>query len=246
MVQFEVVEPIEHMWPLVRTNGQIDKVLEDVKKQPGFVLYTIVNKALKQYLKKQCSILNIPCVSPLTRVTSDLSGYLGLKASHEAGKQHQLDEEYFSRVEAVNFALTHDDGQSSWDLEEADIVLVGASRTSKSPTCMYLAHRGYRVANIPFVPGSELPGNLDQLTEPLIVGLTISPKRLVQIRKNRMLSIKSNTESLYTDLDEVDDEVKQSRRLFSKHHWPVIDVSRRSVEETAAQVIKLFNEHRKK
>jgi len=149
-------------------------------------------------------------------------------------------------VEAVNFALTHDDGQSSWDLEEADIVLIGASRTSKSPTCMYLAHRGYRAANIPFVPGSELPGNLDQLTEPLIVGLTINPERLVEIRKNRLLSIKSETTSLYTDHNEVSDEVKQVRRLCAKYQWPVIDVSRRSVEETAAQVIKLFNERLKK
>lgn len=242
MGQFEHVEAEEHVWSLVRTKGQVEKVLEEISRNPGFVMYTISNKNLKKQLKIGCEKLKVPCVAILSRVISDLSGYLGINPSQQVGKQHELDDDYFNRVEAMNFSLSHDDGQSAWDLEEADIVLVGVSRTSKSPTTMYLAQRGYRTANIPFVPGGELPGNLESLKGPLIIGLTINSEILMQIRKNRMLSIKSDTESLYTDRGEIKDELAKARKLFSKHGWPVIDVSRKSVEETAAQIIKLYQE----
>lgn len=245
MAQFEGFEVEEHYWSLIRTKGQVDKVLEAMAQQPGFAMYTIADQHLRQYFKEGCDRLDIPCCPVLSRVISDLSGFFGVKATPQPGRQHELDEEYFSRIEAINFSLTHDDGQSTWDLEEADIILVGASRTSKSPTSMYLAYRGFRTANIPFVPGVPLPGNLEKLVHPFIVGLTISSDVLSQIRKNRMLSLNENDENSYTDIDGIKDELKEARRVFLKNNWPVIDVTRRSVEETAATIIQYYQNRKK-
>ncbi len=245
MAQFEGVEVEEHTWPLVRTKGQLDKVLEGVRKNRGFVMYTIADKNLRKYLRENCDKLNVPCISVLSRVISDLSSFLDMKTTaHQPGRQHELDEEYFSRVEAINFALVHDDGQSTWDLEEADVVLIGASRTSKSPTSMYLAYRGYRAANVPYVMGVPLPENVTKLKNPLVVGLTISPDVLVQIRKNRLLSMKEDKETDYVNIDKVEEELAEVRKLFAKHKWPVIDVTRRSVEETTANIIQIFQKRK--
>lgn len=241
LVQFEGVEVEEHYWSLIRTRGQVDKIIEEVKEHRGFVMYTLADEKLRQYLKAQCDALNVPNVSVLSRIISDFSRYLGMKVTTEdvAGKQHEMNEEYFSRVEAINYALNHDDGQGSYELDEADVVIVGASRTSKSPTCMYLAYRGYQAANIPFVSGIPLPQELDQLKHTLVVGLTINPERLVQIRRNRLLSIdKDNSDTNYTDLDEVKEELVYAQRLFTRKGWPVIDVTRSSVEETTAKIIQ--------
>jgi regulator of PEP synthase PpsR (kinase-PPPase family) len=241
LAQFEGVEVEEHTWSLVRTRGQVDKVLESVRKTGGFVMYTMADKNLRHHIKKSCQSMNIPCVSVLSKVITGLSDFLHIKTTaHQPGKQHELDEEYFARVEAINFALAHDDGQSVWDLEEADVLLIGASRTSKSPTSMYLAYRGYRAANVPYVSGVPLPDIIETLKKPLIVGLTISPDVLVQIRKNRLLSLNEDTATDYIDIEKVKDELIEVRKIFTKNNWPVIDVTRRSVEETTATIIQYF------
>lgn len=247
LAQFEGVDVEEHSWSLIRTKGQVDKALEGIRHKPGFVMYTMADKTLRRYFKDGCAKINIPCTSVLSKTIYDLSNYLDIKATtKQPGKQHELDEEYFSRVEAINFALAHDDGQSVWDLEEAEIVLVGVSRTSKSPTSMYLAFRGYRSSNVPYVPNVPLPEVLFRLKKPLIVGLTIGPEVLLQIRRNRLLSINSMDETSYTDLEVIKEELLEARRLFSKYNWPVIDVTRRSVEETSATIIQHFQHRRDK
>ena len=246
MVQFEGVEVEEHFWALVRTKAQIDKVIEGIQKHRGFVLYTIADPELRRYLKRKCQKINIPSVSVLSRIVSDLSSYFGTEPTGQTGRQYELNEEYFSRVEAINFALTHDDGQSVWDLDEADIIIVGVSRSSKSPTSMYLAYRGFRAANIPYVPSVGLPEILDSLHEPLIVGLTLNTDVLIQIRKNRLLSLNENRVGDYTGVEEVEHEVTEAKKLFRKKGWPVIDVTRRSVEETSAKIIQLYQQKRER
>ena len=189
--------------------------------------------------------MGIPCISAIARMITALSEWMDKKTTfHKPGRQHELDEDYFNRVEAINFALTHDDGQSVWDLEEADVVLVGASRTSKSTTSMYLAYRGFRAANVPYVTGVPLPDIVHKLKNPLVVGLTISPDVLVQIRKNRLLSINEQKSTDYTDIERVKEELVQVRRVFTKNQWPVIDVTRRSVEETTANIIQMFEKRK--
>ncbi len=247
MAQFDGIEVEEHTWPLVRTKGQVDKVLEGIRKKSGFVMYTMADRGLRRHLRTSCEKMNIPCISVLSRVISDLSKFLKVETtSHQPGRQHEMDDEYFSRVEAINFALTHDDGQSVWDLEEADVVLVGASRTSKSPTSMYLAFRGYRAANVPYVAGVPLPPIVEKLKKPLIIGLTISPDVLVQIRKNRLLSINEDSTTTYTDMDKVKEELIEVRKIFTKNNWPVIDVTRRSVEETTATIIQYYQKKKER
>ena len=242
IVQFEGLDAEEHVWSLVRTKTQMEKVIAGINEYPGVVMYTIVGKELRDLLQEGCAKLSVPCIPVLSRVIADLSAYLNVKISTQPGRQYELDEDYFSRVEAINFTLAHDDGQSTWDINEAEIILLGVSRTSKSPTCVYLAYRGYRAANIPFVSTSTLPETLFNVTKPLVVGLTISTDRLIQIRKNRLLALQEEKETDYVDQDAVKNEIAEARRLFTKYHWPVIDVTRRSVEETAAQIIQLYQE----
>lgn len=239
-VQFDDIEPREHIWSLVRTKGQLDKVIAGIQANPGVVMYTMVDKNLRDILKAECLKLSLPCIPVLAQIVAELTTYLGIESSSLPGRQHELDEKYFSRVEAVNFALSHDDGQATWELQDADIILVGVSRTSKSPTCMYLAHRGFKAANIPFVSGCPLPPELGELTKPLIVGLTISTDRLIQIRKSRLQSLKQDEDTNYVDIEKVEAEILESRKLYTKYKWPVIDVTRRSVEETAATIIQHF------
>lgn len=242
LAQFEDIDVEEHVWSLVRTKGQIEKVIESIEKNKGIVMYTMAEKKLRDLLKKECSKMGVLCIPVLSRVIKDLSDYLGKKSKPQIGKQHELDEDYFSRVDAINFALSHDDGQSSWDLEDADIVVIGVSRTSKSPTCVYLAYRGVKAANIPFVTEIPFPINPSELHSPLIVGLTISPERLCQIRKNRLLSINETSETKYIQLEEIKKELNIARQFFNKHNCPIIDVTRRSVEETAANILQLYQE----
>lgn len=245
-VQFDDIEPREHIWSLVRTKGQLEKVIAGIKANPGVVMYTLVDKDLRDKLKAECLKLGVPCIPVLAQIIAELTTYLGIESSQLPGRQHELDEKYFSRVDAVNYTLSHDDGQMTWELQEADIIIVGVSRTSKSPTCVYLAHRGFKAANIPFVSGCPLPPDLDKLTKPLIVGLTISTDRLIQIRKSRLQSLKQEEDTNYVDLEKVEAEILESRKLYAKHKWPVIDVTRRSVEETAAQIIQHFHDRMEK
>ncbi len=246
IAQFDDVEPDEMSWTLVRTKSQMEKVIAQIRQNPGAVMYTLVDNNLRDTLKMECARLGLPCIAVLSTVVAELSAYLGLETHALPGRQHELNEDYFTRVDAINYALAHDDGQGHWELEQADIVLVGVSRTSKSPTCMYLAYKGYKTANIPFVLDCPLPPKLETLTKPLVVGLTISPDRLQQIRKTRLQSLKQEDDTNYVEMDYLQREISESRKLYSKHHWPVIDVTRRSVEETAATIIQYVKKHQEK
>jgi [pyruvate, water dikinase]-phosphate phosphotransferase / [pyruvate, water dikinase] kinase len=241
LVQFEGAEAVEHIWSMVRTKAQVERVLHGVSVNPGVVLYTLVNEALRTPLIEGCRKLQTPTIPVLDPVIGALGAFLGRQSRGLPGQQHLLDAEYFQRIDAMTFALNHDDGQSAWGLNAADVILVGVSRTSKTPTCMYLANRGIKVANIPIVPGVALPPELFAVTHPLIVALTNDPERLIQVRQNRMNVLNQNEQRTdYTDLAAVRDEVQRARRMFSEHRWPVIDVTRRSIEETAAAILKLL------
>lgn len=238
--QFDKVHPIEHFWNLVRTDRQLDMVIEGIRDNPGMVMFTLVNDKLRRRLQDTCRDLQIPCIPVLDPLINALAAYLGLESQSQPGRQHAMDAEYFGRIDAMDFALTHDDGQSARDLHEADVVLVGVSRTSKTPTCIYLANRGIRAANIPYVPGCPLPPELEQIKRPLIVGLTNDPERLVAIRRNRLRLLNQSDDTSYTDPERVKAELVEARRLYSRNGWPVIDVTRRSIEETAAEVMQLL------
>ena len=240
LVQFEGAEAIEHIWSMVRTKSQIERVIAGVQANPGVVLYTLVNETLRSPLVEGCRKLQVPSIPVLDPVIGALATFLGRQSRGLPGQQHLLDTEYFQRIDAMTFALTHDDGQSAWGLDEADVVLVGVSRTSKSPTCIYLANRGIKAANVPIVPGMALPPELFAAKRPLLVGLTNDPERLIQIRRNRLSMLHQDERTDYTDIEAVRTEVAAARRTFAEHHWPVIDVTRRSIEETAAAIMRLL------
>lgn len=241
VAQFERVVPIEHLYALVRSQRQLDRVLRAVEDAPGVVMFTIVNEELRKNLERRCAELGVPCIPLLDSILSTFSRYLGAPLNFKTGAQHHMDADYDRRIEALNFAIAHDDGQNLHNLEDADVVLVGVSRTSKTPTCIYLAHRGVKAANVPIVSTDALPSELDSLNRPLIVGLTASPSRLVEIRRNRLLGLRERRASSYVDEGSIREEVLFAKRAFERKNWPVIDVSRRSVEETAAKIINRLN-----
>jgi regulator of PEP synthase PpsR (kinase-PPPase family) len=244
--QYAKVQPVEHMHPLVRTQKQLDRVLDEIEEFPGIVLYTLLEKNLVDRLESKCRELGLPCLSILGPVLHLFQAYLGAESTHKVGAQHTLNADYFRRIDALNYTMMHDDGQLTDDLEEADVVLVGVSRTSKTPTSIYLANRGVKTANVPLVPGVPLPSHVERLTRPLIVGLFATPERIVQIRQNRLLGLKAHRDDdQYIDRQAVTEEIAASRRLCAKHNWPLIDVSRRSIEETAAAVLALLVERRR-
>lgn len=242
--QFVMGRPIEHVYPLVRNRKQLERALAEIEEAPGVVLHTMVNEELRAELEAKCKEFGQPSVAVLDPVISLFGRYLGAEVSHRPGAQHELDEKYFARIEALNYTMAHDDGQSTATLDLADVVLIGVSRTSKTPTCIYLANRGVKAANIPIVLGIPLPSELDTVQQPLVVGLIASPERLIQIRKNRLLSLNEEADTEYVDLDSVRAEVAFARRLFAEKGWPVIDVTRRSIEETAAAVLALYSRAR--
>ncbi len=239
--RFTDILPIEHIYALVRSTRQLDRALEEIAGAPGVVMHTIIDPNLRAALEDGCRRLEMPCIAALDPVVSAMSRYLGARISTRVGAQHALNNDYFDRIEALDYAIAHDDGQGGQDLTQADVILVGVSRTSKTPTCIYLAHRGVRAANVPLVPGRPPPEELFTLKNTLIVGLMTSPERLIQIRRNRLLSLKENRESDYIDTDAVRQEIIGARRLFERQGWPIIDVTRRSVEETAAAIINLLS-----
>jgi len=244
--QYTKVLPVEHVHPLVRTQKQLDRALADIEESPGIVLYTLLDDALVQRLETKCRDLGLPCLSILGPVLHLFHAYLGAETTHKVGAQHTLNAEYFRRIDALNYTMLHDDGQQTDDLEDADVVLVGVSRTSKTPTSIYLANRGVKTANVPLVPGVPLSPNVERLTRPLVVGLFATPERIVQIRQNRLLGLKvQRDDDQYIDRQAVAEEVAASRRLCAKHNWPLIDVTRRSIEETAAAVLTLLGERRR-
>jgi len=252
MAQFDGIHAHEKFWPLVRSEKQLERIIADIRIHPGPVFFTFVNQDMRKQLQRACEDIGVPCIPVLDPLIKVMSAYTGTPAKGIPGLQHALDEDYFSRVDAVDFALSFDDGQNFDGIEDADIVLVGVSRTSKTPTCIYLARRGIKAANIPFVLHAPPPQSITSLTEPLFVGLTESPERLVQLRKSRLrheqdsLPAHVTAENTYLDLEKVEEEVKIARRFFSKHNWPVIDVTRRSVEETAAEIQVLLQRHKEK
>ncbi|GAB5468797.1 MAG: pyruvate, water dikinase regulatory protein [Rhodospirillales bacterium] len=242
LVQFDSVEPVEHVWSLIRTVGQVDRILSSVESNPGPVLFTLVNEGLRRRLLDGCERLEVPTIAVLDPVIHLLAGEFRSAIKGRPGLQHVMDEDYRKRIDAVHFSLAHDDGQATEELNFADVVVIGVSRTSKTPTCMYLANRGIKAGNVPLVPGVPLPpavmAQSGRSGRPLVVGLTTDPKVLVDIRRTRLRHLGQGLdETDYVDPSTVDDELKQARRLFVRHGWPVIDVTRRSVEETAASIM---------
>lgn len=243
--QFEDVVPVEHVWFFIRTRPQLEKVLAIVEALPGLVIFTLASPELRHVLQERCRALSVPCVPVLDSVMNALAGLLGSAGRPQVGRQHALDEGYFSRIAAIDFAMRHDDGQGINELEEADVVLVGVSRTSKTPTCVYLAHRGIRAANVPIVTAQSQLEELEKLRRPLIVGLTINPDALAHIRRNRqkMLGLEQGDEDRYggdyADVERIKQELTLARRLFARNGWPELDVTKRSVEETAASIYQM-------
>ncbi|MGH6786917.1 MAG: pyruvate, water dikinase regulatory protein [Novosphingobium sp.] len=241
LARFDGAEVIRHFWPMVRSQQHLDRIMAEIGANPGLVLFTLVNSETRLKLEERCRALGLPFVAALDAVTDALEQQLGQQAHGRPGRQHAMDEAYFARVDAIHYTIAHDDGVGPEDWEAADIVLAGVSRSSKTPTSIYLANRGYKVANIPIVVESPPPQVLFGLRHPLVVGLTTAPERLVQVRRNRLLALNQAPETAYVDSERVSKEVQFARRMFADNDWPVIDVTRRSIEETAAAVINLYN-----
>jgi len=241
-VQYPQVRPIEHVHPLVRTKRQLDRVLQEVASAPGVVLYTVVNPELTSEIERRCRELKLPCLHVLEPIMKVFESYLGAPQTPIVAGQHVLDADYFRRIDALNFTMAHDDGHLPGDLNEAEIIILGVSRTSKTPTSIYLAQRGYKVANVPLVPGIPPPAALMQPHRAFVVGLVASPDRIAEIRRNRVQLLADRDLEGYVDRAKIAAEVAESRKLFARNNWPVIDVTRRSIEETAATIIKMLND----
>ncbi|MEE4539191.1 MAG: pyruvate, water dikinase regulatory protein [Erythrobacter sp.] len=246
LAQFDDPSVSRHFWPMVRSRQHLDRIVPELGENPGLVLFTLVNPETRSRLEEHCRHLGLPAVPVLDQVTAALEAQLGQEAHGRPGRQHEMDAHYFKRVDAIQYTIAHDDGIAHEEWEEADIVLAGVSRSSKTPTAIYLANRGYKVANIPIVVESPPPPALYGLRGPLVIGLTTAPERLVQIRRNRLLSLNEDKATAYVDSDAVKSELHYARRIFADNGWPVIDVTRRSIEETAAAIIRLVQERDRK
>lgn len=243
--QYSAFRPIPHIYALVRTPSQLNRALREIEQEPGIVLFTLINPDIRKHLEQQCEQMGLPCISILDPVIAILAEYLNTPSTPQVGGQHALNSDYFKRIDAINFTMAHDDGQNVEDIERADVIILGVSRTSKTPTSIYLAQRGIRTANIPVVPGIPLPSRLETLSGPLIAGLFASAERIAQIRRHRLLSLKENRSTDYIDPRQITDELLLMKKLCSTHDWPMIDVTRRSVEETAAAILNMLAEHRR-
>ncbi len=239
LVQFDDVEFTEHFWVLVRTQEQMERAIDGIASQPGIVVCTVLDETLRNTLEQASRRMNVPFIPVLDQLLGALGAIVGTPSRRTPGRQHAMDASYFDRIDAMQYMTAHDDGQSTWSLDQADVVLVGVSRTSKTPTCVYLANRGLRSANVPYVPNVPLPRELFSLRRTLVVGLTLDPMRLVQIRRNRLLAL-NQEETSYVEIDLVKAEIAEARRVFLSHRWPIIDVTRRSIEETATAIIQLI------
>lgn len=249
LAQFDGIHPTQKLWPLVRSEKQLERVIRDLEDAPGPVLYTLMEEKLIAPLQDSCKRLNLPCLAVMAPLVKGLSDYLGLKSKNVPGLQHKLDDSYFRRMDAIDFAMGFDDGQSFDGIETAEVILVGVSRTSKTPTCIYLARQGIRAANIPLVPGIPFPEDVLKLKKPLFVGLTESPDRLMQLRTARIKidqRYAGTIDNKYIDPEAVEEEVDEARRFFRSQRWPIIDVTKRSVEETAAEILVLIQRRKDK
>ncbi|TAN43910.1 MAG: kinase/pyrophosphorylase [Rhodospirillales bacterium] len=245
LVQFENVPATLHQWWLVRTEGQVDRALQGIALNPGIVLYTLVDPTVSERLVTGCRGLKIPCIGILDPVLAAFEDHFHREVDKPfPGRQHALDAEYFERIDAMHYTMAHDDGQMLSGLDKADVILLGVSRTSKTPTCMYLANRGIKAANVPLVPGVSLPEEVIAAKNAMIVGLTKDPSSLSDIRKNRLRLLDQSEDSDYADPEKVREEVLSARRLFATHGWPVIDVTRRSIEEASASIMQLLDKRR--
>ena len=246
--QFTNIEYKIHTYSFTRTENQILKILSDAKKAPNsIILYSIVDSSLAKYLANTSDEKNIPCFGVLGDLILSFSKLLNQKASHQPSGQHVLNEEYYKRIEAIQFTMNHDDGNLIKEIEKSDIVLLGVSRTSKTPTSIYLANKGFKTSNIPLVNENSIPKILKAKPKmTCVVGLNTEPERLVDIRKNRMNSLKENQNKSYTNFDSIKKEVDEAKNTFKKYSWPIIDVTRKSVEETAASIIKIYEIYKQK
>jgi len=244
MAQYDDIQAVEHVHPLIRSERQIERIATQIADAPGIVLYTLVNEDHYSRLETVCRDIGIPCVSVLEPVLGVFQSYLNAEITHRVGGQHALDADYFRRIDALNFTMAHDDGQLPENVDDADIIIIGVSRTSKTPTSIYLANRGIKAANIPIVKGLDVPPALFEARRPLVVGLIASPERIMQIRQNRILTYKMQSDGgTYVDRRAIAEEVAFTRQICTKHEWPIIDVTRRSIEETAAAILALHKEH---
>lgn len=239
--QYADFRPIAHIYALVRTPSQLNRALREIEEQPGIVLFTLINPDIRKHLEEQCDAMGVPCLSILDPIISILSQYLNATSRPQVGGQHALNSDYFRRIDALNFTMAHDDGQSLDDIGKSDVILLGVSRTSKTPTSIYLAQRGVRTANIPIVPGIPVPRQLTEVKGPLVVGLIASAERIAQIRRHRLLSLKESRSTDYVDPRLITDELMAMKTLCSNNDWPMIDVTRRSVEETAATILNMMS-----
>ena len=241
-VQYPQIKAIEHVYPLVRTQRQLDRVLQEVESAPGIVLFTVVNADLTKELERKCREMKVPALHVLEPIMKVFESYLGAPQTPVVAGQHILDADYFRRIDALNFTMAHDDGRLPDDLNQADIIILGISRTSKTPTSIYLAQRGFKTTNLPLIPGVPVPAALTDSHSAFVVGLVASPDRIAEIRRNRVRFLADRNLDGYVDRDQIAEEVTYSKRLCAKNKWPVIDVTRRSIEETAATIIKLYHD----
>jgi len=238
--QFSSADYVERVYPLIRTQKQLERVFKKIKQGRGIVLCTLVDDKLRKELEDFCGLEKIPYMPIMESIVSLIEKYLKERAIKKPGGQHELNKEYFRRIEAINYALEHDDGQRKETLDQAEIIIVGVSRTSKTPTCIYLANQGIKAANVPLLPGQDLPKEITKAKNSLVVSLIISPKSLVEIRQKRTKNLGlEEPKDQYTDLYNVEREIENAKKIFSSMGWPIIDTTRRSVEETAAAILNI-------
>lgn len=243
--QYDSMVAIEHIYPLVRSVRHIERVIADIEAAPGIVLYTLVQKELATRLEDACQLAGIPCIDVLRPVFDVFRSFFNVQAIGKAGAQHAMDADYFKRIDALNFTLAHDDGALPDDIEETDVILIGISRTSKTPTSIYLANRGIRTTNLPLVPGIPISDKVVAAKKPLVVCLIATAERIMHVRQNRLIALNDQSQnSTYVDKAAIAQEILYSKRLCADHGWPMIDVTRRSIEETAAAILALWDQHR--
>lgn len=244
--KFSDLEVKKYHWPMTRNIKLLEEVFAKIKKKPGVILYTISDEELRDKLKEFCFELQLPCISVVSKIVREISEYIGMGADNGIGYKNKFDETYFDKVDAIEYSLRHDDGQLTENLEEADVILIGPSRTSKTPTSVYLAYNGFKTANIPYVHNCPFPDFLSEIKKPVIFGLVINPNRLIEIRESRVNLLQVKEISTYTDIEVVQEECRQVKQLCMQNNWQIIDVSRRSIEETAAIIMKSYYEHKKR
>ena len=239
--RFDNINVKYYTWALIGTETQIERIINIAKKKTGIILHTISAPHLGLFLKEKSDKAGILCINAIEKITERVAHYLHKKPTFQPGRLHTLDEEYFKRIEAINFTIAHDDGQSPETLKESEIILIGPSRTSKSPTSMYLAHKGFKTSNVPFVEGIKLELNLDTISNSFIVGFLTSIDRLIDVRKNRLLSLNSHPNTKYVSEEEVSNEIREAKKFYLSNNIPIIDVTNKSIEETSARILQLYH-----